>query len=94
MTAFNRSERGRAAPWKSREMGIHFLISNDDGLHAGGIAALAKRCRALGRVTIVAPDKDRSGASNSLTLDAPVRIREIDDQTFEVTENECDEQLL
>ena len=66
-------------------MGIHFLISNDDGLHASGIAALAERCRALGRVTIVAPDKDRSGASNSLTLDAPVRIREIDDQTFEVT---------
>ena len=85
MTAFNRSERGRAAPWKSGEMGIHFLISNDDGLHASGIAALAERCRALGRVTIVAPDKDRSGASNSLTLDAPVRIREIDDQTFEVT---------
>jgi 5'-nucleotidase len=39
----------------------------------------------MGDVTIVAPDKDRSGASNSLTLDAPVRIRKRDERTFEVS---------
>jgi 5'-nucleotidase len=39
----------------------------------------------LGKVTIVAPDQDRSGASNSLTLDSPVRISEIDERTFRVT---------
>jgi 5'-nucleotidase len=66
-------------------MGIHFLISNDDGLNARGIEVLSERFRELGTVTIVAPDKDRSGASNSLTLDAPVRIREISERTFEVS---------
>jgi len=72
-------------------MSIHFLISNDDGLDARGIVTLSQRFRELGRVTIVAPDKDRSGASNSLTLDSPVRIREIDENTFEVagTPTDC-----
>jgi 5'-nucleotidase len=66
-------------------MAIHFLISNDDGLTARGIEVLSGRIRTLGMVTLVAPDKDRSGASNSLTLDAPVRIREIGERTFEVS---------
>jgi 5'-nucleotidase len=66
-------------------MAIHFLISNDDGLAARGLQVLSDRFRELGTVTIVAPDKDRSGASNSLTLDAPVRIREVAEQTFEVS---------
>lgn len=66
-------------------MGIHFLISNDDGLHARGIEVLSRRFRDQGRVTIVAPDKDRSGASNSLTLDQPVRIRELGGGIFEVS---------
>ena len=72
-------------------MGIHFLISNDDGLHARGIEVLSKRFRSLGRVTVVAPDKDRSGASNSLTLDSPVRIREVDPATYQVagTPTDC-----
>ena len=66
-------------------MSIHFLISNDDGLSARGLEVLSERFRALGTVTIVAPDKDRSGASNSLTLDAPVRIRELADRTYQVS---------
>jgi 5'-nucleotidase len=72
-------------------MGIHFLISNDDGINARGIEVLSHRFRSLGRVTIVAPDKDRSGASNSLTLDSPVRIREVDPVTFQVagTPTDC-----
>lgn len=64
---------------------MHFLISNDDGITAQGIQVLAEWVRRMGNVTIVAPDQDRSGASNSLTLNAPVRIREISDQTFRVT---------
>jgi 5'-nucleotidase len=55
---------------------MHFLISNDDGLSARGIAVLAERIARLGRITIVAPDRNCSGASNSLTLDAPIRIDE------------------
>ena len=55
-------------------MAMHFLISNDDGLAAEGIQVLAQYVRRLGTVTIVAPDQNRSGASNSLTLEAPIRI--------------------
>ena len=57
---------------------MEILISNDDGIEATGIRVLAESMRGLGGVTIVAPDRNRSGASNSLTLDAPIRIKEID----------------
>lgn len=61
---------------------MHFLISNDDGINARGIQVLSDRLAALGKVTIVAPDQNRSGASNSLTLESPVRIRETGDRTY------------
>jgi 5'-nucleotidase len=64
---------------------MHFLISNDDGITARGIQVLSERMAKLGKVTIVAPDQNRSGASNSLTLDAPVRISEIGERTYRVT---------
>ncbi len=64
---------------------MHFLISNDDGIAARGIEVLSRRMGELGKVTIVAPNQDRSGASNSLTLDSPVRISEIDEGRFRVT---------
>lgn len=64
---------------------MKFLISNDDGIEAKGIRVLAECMRTLGDVTIFAPDKNRSGASNSLTLDGPVKIKEIEDQVFRVT---------
>lgn len=57
---------------------MEFLISNDDGIDAIGIRVLADSMRGLGNVTIVAPDKNCSGASNSLTLDAPIRITELE----------------
>jgi len=64
---------------------MHLLISNDDGIDSRGIQALARWMKRLGEVTVVAPHVNRSGASNSLTLDAPVRIREIEDRWFRVT---------
>lgn len=64
---------------------MHFLISNDDGITARGIQALSQRMMSLGKVTIVAPDQNRSGASNSLTLEAPVRIKEVQERTFSVS---------
>jgi len=51
---------------------MHFLLSNDDGYQARGLEVLASALSAAGRVTVVAPDRNRSGASNSLTLDAPL----------------------
>ncbi|KGI77511.1 5'/3'-nucleotidase SurE [Oleiagrimonas soli] len=53
---------------------MRVLVSNDDGVDAPGIHVLAERLSALGEVTVVAPDRDRSGASNSLTLDQPIRV--------------------
>lgn len=55
---------------------MHFLLSNDDGYQAPGLAALAEALADLGKVTVVAPDRDRSGASNSLTLDAPLYVKQ------------------
>ena len=53
---------------------MHILISNDDGYRAPGINALAAAMRRFGRVTIVAPDHNHSGASNSLTLNRPLTV--------------------
>ena len=54
---------------------MRLLISNDDGYFSPGITLLADRLAALGEVTVVAPERDRSGASNSLTLDRPLSAR-------------------
>lgn len=53
---------------------MRILVSNDDGVFAPGINILATALSKLATVTVVAPDRDRSAASNSLTLDAPLRI--------------------
>src|ERR1700709_586327 len=66
-------------------------VSNDDGVAAPGIRILADRLQALGEVTVVAPDRDRSGPSNSLTLDQPVRVTRMDNGYFRVvgTPTDC-----
>ena len=64
---------------------MHFLLSNDDGIYARGLQALAERIRHLGRVTVVAPDQNRSGASNSLTLESPVRVRSVGEDSYSVS---------
>ncbi len=57
---------------------MHILISNDDGYQAPGIQCLIDALAAVARITVVAPDRDRSGASNSLTLDLPIRAQQLD----------------
>ena len=52
---------------------MHILVSNDDGCQAPGLITLAEILSKEARTTVVAPDRDRSGASNSLTLDRPLR---------------------
>lgn len=70
---------------------MHVLISNDDGVDAPGIRILAEALGRLGRVTLVAPDRDRSGASNSLTLDQPIRVSRLEDGIYRVagTPTDC-----
>ena len=55
---------------------MKILISNDDGYRAGGLRLLRDALATVAEVTVVAPDRNRSGASNSLTLDVPLRIYE------------------
>jgi 5'-nucleotidase len=54
---------------------MRILLSNDDGYFAPGIAILAEALARFASVTVVAPERDRSGASNSLTLDRPLSVR-------------------
>lgn len=70
---------------------MHVLVSNDDGVEATGIRVLAEHLRALGEVTVVAPDRDRSGASNSLTLDQPIRLVQLGPRAYRVagTPTDC-----
>jgi len=55
---------------------MHILISNDDGYQAPGLAALAEALSAVAEITVVAPDRNRSGASHSLTLQRPLRVQQ------------------
>lgn len=67
------------------------LITNDDGIHSEGIAALENALRDLGDVYVVAPESEMSGASHSLTLGRPLRIRQIDERhwTVDGTPTDC-----
>ena len=64
---------------------MKILVSNDDGYLAPGIRHLRAAMRELGDVTVVAPDRNRSGASNSLTLEAPLRVFEAEPGVTVVT---------
>ena len=70
---------------------MRILVSNDDGYAAPGIRVLAEALGRIAEVTVVAPDRDRSGASNSLTLDDPIRAEVMDDGVIRVqgTPTDC-----
>ncbi|MFI4956778.1 MAG: 5'/3'-nucleotidase SurE [Gammaproteobacteria bacterium] len=63
---------------------MRILVSNDDGVYAPGIACLAKALATVGDVTVVAPDRNQSGASNSLTLERPLRVTRTADGYYSV----------
>ncbi len=70
---------------------MKILVSNDDGYRAEGIARLRAALFDLGEVTVVAPDRNRSGAGNSLTLDVPLRLFESEPGVYYVagTPTDC-----
>jgi len=70
---------------------MNILISNDDGYLSPGILALSEALSALGAVWTVAPDRDRSGASNSLTLSRPLRPRQLGERLWVIdgTPSDC-----
>jgi len=55
---------------------MHILVTNDDGVQAPGLLALAQEMRKLGRVTVFAPDHNWSASGHVKTLDRPLRVRE------------------
>lgn len=59
--------------WETIRFQMHILLSNDDGYLAQGLNELAAALREYAEISVVAPDKNRSGASNSLTLELPLR---------------------
>ncbi|HHP7828267.1 TPA: 5'/3'-nucleotidase SurE, partial [Legionella pneumophila] len=70
---------------------MKILVSNDDGVLAPGIKILANELSTLGEVKVVAPDRNRSGASNSLTLTQPLRVKQLDNGYYSVdgTPTDC-----
>ena len=61
---------------------MKILISNDDGYRADGLRALSTALAQIAETTVVAPDRNRSGASNSLTLDVPLRVMAFDENKY------------
>ena len=70
---------------------MHLLLSNDDGIHALGLKLLADALSQMGKTTVVAPNRNRSAASNSLTLDRPIRAQKMSDNWYSVdgTPTDC-----
>lgn len=71
---------------------MRILLTNDDGIHAEGLAVLERIARALSDdVWVVAPETDQSGLAHSLTLSEPLRLRKIDEKRFAVrgTPTDC-----
>lgn len=67
------------------------LVTNDDGVYAPGLQALAIELAKVGRVVVVAPDRDNSAASHSLTMTRPLRVRELGPDRYSVdgTPTDC-----
>lgn len=67
------------------------LLTNDDGFDAPGLMALARAVEPLGELVVVAPDRERSGASHALTLGRPLRLRETGPNWYRVdgTPTDC-----
>lgn len=70
---------------------MHILLSNDDGYSAAGLKALANALSAHVDITVVAPEANRSGASNSLTLEVPLRVSRAENGFYKVngTPTDC-----
>ncbi len=67
------------------------LITNDDGIHSSGLMALKQAVEGLGRIIVIAPDRDNSAVSHSLTMDRPLKVTEIHQDTYMVngTPTDC-----
>jgi 5'-nucleotidase len=67
------------------------LVTNDDGIHSPGLIALYEAMKTVGEPVIIAPDRDNSAVSHSLTMNRPLRVKKISDDFFSVdgTPTDC-----
>jgi 5'-nucleotidase len=72
----------------------HILVTNDDGIHAPGLKALEKALVQLGEVTVVAPDREMSATSQSISLHTPLRIHAFDDRHYAVAGTPADAVII
>ena len=70
---------------------MKILLTNDDGVHAPGLAALMKRVSEVAQIVVVAPDREQSAVSHALTLHHPLRATRVGDNVFSVdgTPTDC-----
>lgn len=67
------------------------LVTNDDGIYSEGLRVLAETLESLGKVVVVAPDRERSASAHSLTLDRPVRVKRVAENRYAIdgTPTDC-----
>jgi len=67
------------------------LVTNDDGIHAPGLQVLYMHSRELGKAVIIAPEHDNSAVSHSLTMNRPLRVREVEENVYTIngTPTDC-----
>ncbi len=67
------------------------LLTNDDGIHAQGLEAIRATLKSVGRVVVIAPDREQSATSHALTLENPLRVKEVEKDVFSVdgTPTDC-----
>src|SRR5499426_3581266 len=72
-------------------MSAVILVTNDDGIHAAGLAALAEALASLGEVYVIAPDREQSAVGHALTLHRPLRVDRLGERRFAVngTPSDC-----
>jgi len=78
---------------------VRILITNDDGIYAPGLWALAQALKEIGKVTVVAPDREQSGVGTSVTLHNPLRLHKVkpliaDVDTYSVEGTPADSVIL
>ena len=75
-------------------MAPNILVTNDDGIHAPGLRALAKELGEIGMVTVVAPSQERSASAQSLTLRQPIYCEQIGEREFAIEGTPADAMIL
>ena len=73
---------------------MRFLLTNDDGIRATGLATLERALEGLATIDVVAPDRERSASGHSLTLEHPLRVAQLDAHHWAVSGTPTDAVLL